>query len=1135
MQLFSRNKALAALSLGALAALGACGDDVTVPAPVNPPVAVTISPSNANVNVGSFVDLAVAITGGTTTPTLATCSTSNAAVATAAVQGGNACRVTGVSTGAVSITAATSAGQTAGASVTVNAPVPAISGIAISPAAQNLQVGGTFTITANPTTQAPGATIARNFVSSNSAVATVNATTGVVTAVAPGQTTITVTLTGTGTGLTAANVTGQVAVTVTALPPSVTAVTATPSSATLIVAGTQQIAATGTYATGITGTITYGTSNPGVATVSGTGLITAVGPGQATITVTASSAGNASFAAASATQQIPVTVNAPAQVSIANITSGTTNNPVNINNVAGQIQVQLNLVTNNNNVSSVALYVCDANTNCTSGSPAAQQNFGTAGAADGQINLFINTADFTTDFATAAAKYLNGQKNLIAVLNVANSNANSNLAILNFNNTDGYAAKHTAPSRSAVNTSSNTTFFGGPDAAGRGRMQIAPLFYTPNRSLTTATVGLTGVCGGTLTFGGTGNPAFPIDYTYGYSMTSNTTNIVCSNESNPAADPDVSGRVISSIDNAQNAGPVAANSAAFATTTSSIPAVTAPAIIRVDYATPNVSYAFGAQLTAPANGELGWVNAAYNFAVATQSDAGVGAKANSTITYGFAGCGNTTYTAFSTNTGADIAECTTDFTGGWTGSTTRGPYTARATGQDLLTNEFTRTSGAFGVDKTAPAVRYDANSDSLAIYDSVAVLAVTVGSIADSVWQVEALDDRAGFISGAVQHRLARANQLLNTGSCVVATGPASVGSAFVTSPTCTYQSVAFTGEVMGDGYRPVAPILFNGTLAAGQGYWTYRARATDRAGNVTEKENRYILINSTAPVMTGMGVPSTVTASGTNAFTPNFTEVVESRLNSFRVVYGVGDTLSFPAVKTYDLWDDVIGSNGNTTMGKPFTSGVTFYTNIQTTTSTNTIGDTTSVRPDSAVAGVTNVGAMASSFFGVRLLDANITNDATAWTSATVGKGNLVDSFFVAASAAAWNSPAGGVKARVFANTNIINSPFTRIDFYHKASPAVAWNYAGSVDATTTPAQSPVAGASVYIADNGTQRVWTYVLRNVVNTNGSLTALVGGYTNPLGTIATGCWRAIATSSSNGRVLSSQAVDLAAGPACVAP
>ncbi|AMW04303.1 beta strand repeat-containing protein [Gemmatimonas phototrophica] len=1126
MQLFSRNKALSVLSLGALAALGACGDDVTVPAPVNPPVVVTISPSNANVNVGASVDLAVAITGGTTTPTLTGCATSSAAVATAAVQGGTACRVTGVSTGSVSITATTSGGQTAAASVTVNAPVAAISGIAITPAAANLQVGGTTTITANPTTTAPGAVVARAYVSSNTAVATVTSA-GVVTAVAPGQATITVSLTGTGTGLSTANVTGQVAITVTALPPSVTGVTATPTSATLITAGTQQITATATYAAGNTGTITYGTNAPGVATVNASGLITAVGPGAAIITVTASSAGNASFGAASATAQIPVTVNAPAQVSIANITEGTTNNPVNINNVAGQIQVQLNLVTNNNNVSSVSLYVCDAAVNCTmTASPAAQQNFGTAGAANGQINLFINTADFTTDFATATAKFLNGQKNLIAVLNVANSNANSNLAILNFNNTDGFAAKHTAPTRSAVNASSNTTFFGGPDAAGRGRIQIAPVIYTAGRSLVSVTAGLTGVCGGTITFNSTN--AFPIDYTYGYATTGN--NITCGSESNPNADPDVTARVVASIDNAQNAGPSASMASSFRTTTSSIPAVTAPAIIRVDYDTPSIDYAFGSELLAPTGGELGWVNAAYSFATGDIDDNGVGPRANSTIVYGFAGCGTSTYTTFTTNTGADIAECTTDFTGGLvSGVNTRGPYTARATGQDLLSNESSATTDNFGVDKTNPALRYTASSDSLTIYNGTVP---TVGTAADTMFSSEALDERAGFASTAAVHMLSRANQALNAGSCVVGTG--TIGSAFVTAPGCTMAAAAFTGTVLVDGYKPIAPVTYS-FLAGAEGYWTYRVRVTDRAGNMTTREYRYALINTSTPTMTGMGIPSTITAAGTNTFTPNFTEIVESRLNSFRVVYGAGDTLTFPATATYSLWDDVIGSNGNTTMGKPFTSGVTFYTNIQTTTSTNTIGDTASTRPDSALAAVTNVGGIGSAFFGVALLNANIQNDATAWTTSTTGKGSLVDSFFVAASAAAWNSPAGGVKARVFANTNIINSPFTRIDFYYRAAPATPFQYAGTVDATVTPALSPVAGAPVYIADNGTQRVWTYVLRSVANTNTSLTALVGGYTNPLGTIATGCWRAIATSSSNGRVLSTQNVDLAGGAACVTP
>ena len=1152
MQLFSRNKALAALSLGALAALGACGDDVSVAPPTVAPVAVAISPSNANVSVGGTLTLAVSVTGGTTTPDF-TCTASPAAGVITVTKVATGCAVTGVAAGNATVTA-TAGTASAAAAVSVAAPAPAISGIAISPAAQNLQVGGTFTISANPTTQAPGATIAKNFVSSNAAVATVNATTGVVTAVAPGQTTITVQLTGTGAGLTQAIVTGQVAVTVTALPPSVTAVSATPTSATLIVGGTQAITATATYATGITGTITYGTSNPGVANVNASGLITAVGPGQATITVTASSAGNASFAAASATQQIPVTVNSPAQVSIANITRGTTNNPVNINNVAGQIQVQLNLVTNNNNVSSVSLYVCDAGQDCTSGAPAAQQNFGTAGAANGSINLFINTADFTTDFATATAKYLNGQKNLIAVLNVANSNANSNLAILNFNNTDGFAAKHTAPTRNAVNADENTTFFGGPGAEGRGRVQIAPVMYTAGRTITRATVGLTGVCGSTITFGGTGNPAFPIDYTFGYSLGTttgaNATNIVCDEESDADDDPDVAPRVASSIDNAQNAGPMATSAAAFATTTSSIPAVTAPAIIRVDYAAPTVSY----DLEAPTNGELGWVNAAYSFENATIADNGVGPDEDA-ITYSYTGCGSTAYTMFSTNTGADINECGTDFTGGLvSGSDTRGPYKARATGVDLLMNEDTDDTDNFGVDKTAPAIRYTASTDDETIYGNNTAFPIPVTAEEDTMFSAQALDSRSGFTSTAAQHLLARSTQVLNTGSCVVGTAPSTanggIGSTFITAPNCTdnWGAAPFVGAALGDGYRQISPVTFSG-LAGAEGYWTYRARVTDRAGNSSELENRLALINTSIPQMTGMGLPSVVNATGSNVFTPNFTEVVESKLNSFKVAYGA-DVYAFPAVATHALWDNIIGANGNTTVNTPFTTGVTFYTNIQTTLATNAIADsipalaadTVAARPTAVSARVTNVGDNpAAAFFSVNLLDANVQNDATAWRdAANAAKGALVSSFAVVPSAGeTFFSPEGGLKARVVASTNVLNSPFSRIDYYYRAATGTGdWNYVGTVDATQAPATSPVAGANVYIADNGSSRVWTYVLRTSANTNTALDEYVMTSTTGSGssavttpTISTpiaGCYRAIATKGTSGRVLATQEFCVAA-------
>jgi len=103
MQLFSRNKAIAALSLGALVALGACGDDVTVPAPVQPAESVSISPSNANMNVGETLNFAVQITGGSASTTLSSCTSSSATVATAAVNAG-ACRVTAVAAGNATIT-----------------------------------------------------------------------------------------------------------------------------------------------------------------------------------------------------------------------------------------------------------------------------------------------------------------------------------------------------------------------------------------------------------------------------------------------------------------------------------------------------------------------------------------------------------------------------------------------------------------------------------------------------------------------------------------------------------------------------------------------------------------------------------------------------------------------------------------------------------------------------------------------------------------------------------------------------------------------------------------------------------------------------------------------------------------------
>ncbi len=521
MQLFSRNKALLALSLGALTALGACGDDVTVTAPPPTPVTVSISPPSASMNVGESLNFAVQITGGSTTtpPTLSTCTSSNAAVATATLSG-SACRVTAVSAGNATITAAASTGQIAAASVTVAAPAPAISGLTVSPSAAQIAVGQTVTITPSVTKAAAAVTLTNAFSTSNAAVATVNATTGVITAVAPGTATITVNVTGTGTGYTSTTLTGAATVTVTALPTGITALNVQPTTLAMALGSTAQLTANAQQPSGAAAaTITYGTTVPGVATVSTSGLVTAVAPGTAVITVTATSAANANFAAATLTQLIPVTVSPSANVTIQTITqgpvvtsystssgsegivtsaNGQVNQPIDITNVRDQIQVVLNLQPNGQKVDSAVIFI--ANADGSNRRAAARQIFSNGTANAGDITLFVNTADFTANFTTGAADvfYPNGQKIISASVFTSQSNgsnptevqnAQNNRQVVNFNNLDGYAARYVSPTNSVVGTG-NLTWWGGPGATGQGSYAIVPVFYSAGRSVTRIDIGL---------------------------------------------------------------------------------------------------------------------------------------------------------------------------------------------------------------------------------------------------------------------------------------------------------------------------------------------------------------------------------------------------------------------------------------------------------------------------------------------------------------------------------------------------------------------------------------------------------------------------------------------------------------------
>lgn len=574
MQLFSRKKALVALSLGALTALGACGDDVTVPVAPDPVVVVSITPPSATMNIGESLNFAVQITGGssTTPPTLSSCVSSNTAVATAAVQAG-ACRVTAIASGNITVTATSSTNQSAAASITVAPAAAAINTLTTSPTTAGLSVGQTLTIVPNVNKAAATVAVTYAYASSNAAIASVNATSGVVTAVAPGTATITVTANGSGTGYTTTALTSGVTVNVTAAPPAISGLTVQPSELLLAVGGTAQLSASVTQPAGApAATITYTSLTPAVATVSATGVVTGVSEGSSSIEVKATSAGSATLAATTLTQLVAVTVRPPANASVVAILQGptvttsidsaynvaagvATNTPigpqqgviagirfsangqldqsVDILNVKDQIQVDVGIEPNGQRISALHVFLCDIGqgapgASCSDPVPAAIQTFANNTPNAGTIRVRINTAEFTvnTTAGTATARHINSRYVVRVQLRDAAgavvATSTDERSILNFNNIDNFALAHTRPLNSA-NDVNGRTWWGGPTTSdigqpsGVGTFRLYPVIYTNGRSIQSVSA----TFGRCLGFTGAGLPnsvtdtSLPYDFSYG--------------------------------------------------------------------------------------------------------------------------------------------------------------------------------------------------------------------------------------------------------------------------------------------------------------------------------------------------------------------------------------------------------------------------------------------------------------------------------------------------------------------------------------------------------------------------------------------------------------------------------------------
>ena len=245
---------------------------------------VNVTPPTASITVGQTTTLTAQpldANGNALTGRAVAWASSNAGVATVSDAG----VVTGVAPGDATITA-TSEGKSGTATVTVT-PIP-VASVTVDPATVSLTTGGTQQITATPR-DAQGNPLADRAVtweSQNTAVATVSPA-GLITAVAPGNTTVTATSEGK---------VGTVTVTVTA--PAVGSISVSPGSATVFVAATTPLTATVRDVNNLViqgTTVLWSSDQPETASVSQSGVVTGLAPGA--VTITASSGGKAGTAA----------------------------------------------------------------------------------------------------------------------------------------------------------------------------------------------------------------------------------------------------------------------------------------------------------------------------------------------------------------------------------------------------------------------------------------------------------------------------------------------------------------------------------------------------------------------------------------------------------------------------------------------------------------------------------------------------------------------------------------------------------------------------------------------------------------------------------------------------------------------
>lgn len=869
-------------------------------------------------------------------------------------------------------------------------------------------------------------------------------------------------------------------------PPPTTAkvnsVEVSPATATLNVGQTITMTAAVNADAGLATTVTWSSSDAGKASVSTAGVVTAVAatPGVAICATSTVDTGKKGCATV-VVQAAPVSI--PASVSIASITAGgNLNAPVNPANVAGQIDVRLNVNPGNQTISKIVLVVGgirqDSQTYTAAQAAALRFAADEALAAQTtfpQVVFTVNTNSFST--TTGAPRWLNGAQLVSAQVYTTQAGANSAATAtaqtsLTFNNADGWYAT-VATSGTATNALNATGF-----RYDRGALSISvlPVSYT-GAVVASGTVTFGSACDASGIGARTTALVAPAAGTSAWTATYSQTAAAAATNVN-GYEFDAGLCALNAIGETPTV--TAVNTAGDALFTAAAPLnVNAVVGIRLDNRAP-----LNPTLVQNPNGRAnGWINGA----VALTS-LNTGATSNGVMiapaaqagcaTAGALDCGVATTARFvriaaSAGTVSEARSATATSTPTLPApSATNLTYCGIFTYQDALGNEAALPAAAtvcsapaaaastalaanhmlFGVDIAAPTVAYTAAS--------IAANARLNGGTVGGEFIVTVNDTGLVGNSGMLPTAPVLMSLTRRVAGAANSAGTTAIRFADNSGTMAAGTTLSVTGVAAA---APLYSTSFTGTTgAANHAYWTHNATAYDAAGNSASVSPRTMVYDATAPVPGVPAAPLTITAPGFST-TALLNEDLDIQDYAFNSNYAGAPVLA-PATLGM-AWVPVNGWNAATFANTNYavTTANTLPLAIQANVAaglTNLSGVTTTSRSQSNLAATsgafapvtvtpgTAISTTNMTTFGAVTLPAGVTGVVTGNTTAAAAATPATTTFTITSTGA----------------TAVYNNPFARIDFY-------------MLDATGTRFMFVGSSASPTLNDNGAIRTFTWTL----------------------------------------------------------